>query len=100
MVRSARETRCPARDDVHVRIWMGTTAFDYRATAAAARNLLRDCHRKRWCAIELIPHIVEGQLPRRRLPNERLFLDPQPAVSGQASSGIGPGGRPRRDLCA
>ncbi|PSR70239.1 hypothetical protein C8258_04290 [Nocardia sp. MDA0666] len=62
--------------DVHLRIWLGGTAFDYRATVAAAYQLIRDWQRRRWCAIEFIAHTVEEHLPTRRLPNERLFLGP------------------------
>ncbi|MGW5515651.1 hypothetical protein [Nocardia spumae] len=62
--------------DVHLRIWLGGIAFDYRATVAAAEQLLRDWQRKRWCAIEFMFRTVEEQLPERRLPNERLFLGP------------------------
>lgn len=64
----------PAHGDVHLRIWLGGMAFDYRAGVAAAYNLIRDCQRKRWCAIELMLHTVEECLPETRLPNERLFL--------------------------
>ncbi len=64
-------------NDVHVRIWLGTTAFDYLATAAAARNLIHDWCLRNWYAIELIRENAEGHcsvLPR--LPCERLFLGP------------------------
>ncbi|MGW5107495.1 hypothetical protein [Nocardia sp. NPDC004123] len=79
MLTSAEEARLRAQGDVHVRIWLGGTVFDYRATLAAARNLIHDCRRKCWCAIELIMQEIEESLPEARLPNERLFLDPQPA---------------------
>ncbi|WP_433207357.1 hypothetical protein ACQP1G_21830 [Nocardia sp. CA-107356] len=59
-----------------MRIWLGGTAFDYRATVAAAYNLIRDWQRKRWCAIEFILRAVDECLPETRLPNERLFLGP------------------------
>ncbi|MFF3567658.1 hypothetical protein [Nocardia jiangxiensis] len=64
------------REDMHVRVWVNGMAFDYRAAQGVARNLIRDWHRKRWCAIELIAHTSEGCLPETRLPNERLFLGP------------------------
>ncbi|MBO0852915.1 MAG: hypothetical protein J2P18_04030 [Nocardia sp.] len=70
--------RHPPRGDVHVRIRLGRTTFDYRATVVAALNLVRDCHRKHWCVIELVFHALGESLPEPRLPNERLFLDPQP----------------------
>ncbi len=62
--------------DVHVRIWLGGSAFDYRATITAANHLVQDWHRKRWCAIEFVLDTIEKCLPERRLPNERLFLGP------------------------
>ncbi len=66
----------PARDDVHLRIWLGGTAFDYRAAATTVHNLIRDWQRKRWCAIEIIEHTIGEMLPESRLPNERLFIGP------------------------
>ncbi|PSR69696.1 hypothetical protein C8258_01010 [Nocardia sp. MDA0666] len=78
MLTLAERTRLLSHGDVHVRIWLGRTAFDYRATVAAAVNLIHDCRRKRWCAIEVLLHRIEESLPETRLPNERLFLDPQP----------------------
>ncbi len=66
----------PAHGDAHLRIWLGGTAFDYRAAVAAAHNLIGDWQRKPWCAIELILHTAEECLPETRLPNERLFLGP------------------------
>ncbi|WP_157126225.1 hypothetical protein [Nocardia mikamii] len=66
----------PDGGDVHVRIWLRGMAFDYRATIAAAENLIRDWRRRRWCAIELIRSAVGRSLPEVRLPNERLFLGP------------------------
>ncbi|MEV6099468.1 hypothetical protein [Nocardia sp. NPDC051981] len=77
MLTRAEEARFVAQGDVHVRIWLGGTVFDYRATVAAARNLIHDCRRKCWCAIELIIQEIEESLPESRLPNERLFLDPR-----------------------
>ncbi|MFE3000028.1 hypothetical protein ACFXG4_34135 [Nocardia sp. NPDC059246] len=32
----------PPEGDVHVRIWLADAVFDYRATAAAVRNLIYD----------------------------------------------------------
>ncbi|MEU2031147.1 hypothetical protein [Nocardia amamiensis] len=32
----------PPEDDVHLRIWVADTVFDYTATAAAVRNLVHD----------------------------------------------------------
>ncbi|MGW4533672.1 hypothetical protein ACWEOI_22265 [Nocardia sp. NPDC004340] len=61
-----------------MRIWLGGKAFDYRATLAAALNFIHDCRRRYWCAIELKMHEIEEPLPETRLPNERLFLDPEP----------------------
>lgn len=78
MLTLAEQARLLPRGDVHVRIWLGRTAFDYRATLAAAVNLIHDCRRKRWCAVEVFPHRIDAVLPDKRLPNERLFLDPQP----------------------
>lgn len=66
----------PADGDVHLRIWLGSIAFDYRATVTAAYQLMRDWKRRRWCTIEFIAHTIEGRLPEARLPNERLFLGP------------------------
>ncbi|WP_227983354.1 hypothetical protein [Nocardia spumae] len=66
----------PARGDVHLRIWLNGTAFDYRAAAGAIHNLIRDWQRKRWCAIEIVEHTIEDMLPETRLPNERLFIGP------------------------
>ena len=63
-------------NDVHVRIWLDGTAFDYRTAAAAVDNIVRDWRRKRWCTIELVLGTIEGRLPEIRLPNERLFLGP------------------------
>ena len=62
--------------DVHLRIWLGGMVFDYAASAVAARNLIHDWRRKRWCTIELIRDTVEECLLLRRLPCERLFLGP------------------------
>ena len=66
------EAGSPARD-VHLRIWLGGIAFDYRATATAARNFIRDWQRRHWYAIELILDSHEGFMLLPRLPNERLF---------------------------
>jgi hypothetical protein len=63
-------------DDVHLRIWLNGIAFDYRATVTAARQLIRDWQRRRWCAIEFIVHVAGERLPETRLPNERLFSGP------------------------
>ncbi len=71
-----------AQGDVHVRVWLGATAFDYRARVAAALNLIDDCRRKRWCAVELVRHSIEKHLPETRLPNERLYLDQRPRRTG------------------
>ncbi|MFI9415155.1 hypothetical protein [Nocardia gamkensis] len=64
------------RSCVRLRIWLGDAAFDYAATAVAARNLIHDCTRKRWCAIELIPATAEECLELPRLPYEQLFFGP------------------------
>ncbi|WP_148306798.1 hypothetical protein [Nocardia nova] len=64
----------PACDDVHLRIWLGGRAFDYRAAAAAVHNLIRDWQRRRWCAIEIVENTVADMLPENRLPNERLYI--------------------------
>lgn len=65
-----------AHNDVHVRIWLGGTAFDYRTAAAAVDNIVRDWRRKRWCTLEFVLGTIDGCLPETRLPNERLFLGP------------------------
>ncbi|MFE3054094.1 hypothetical protein [Nocardia sp. NPDC059239] len=78
MLTLAEQARFLAQGDVHLRIWLSGTVFDYRATLDAAQNLIRDCRRKCWCAIELIMQEIEESLPETRLPNERLFRDPQP----------------------
>jgi hypothetical protein len=75
-VRSVGDEAVPADGDVHLRIWLGAIAFDYRASAAAAYHLMRDWQRRRWCAVERIVHSAEEHLPETRLPNERLFLGP------------------------
>lgn len=62
--------------DVHLRIWLGGLAFDYRATVEAAYNFIHDCRRRRWCAIEVILRSGENGLPKNRLPNESLFVGP------------------------
>ncbi|MBY8863442.1 hypothetical protein K7711_43725 [Nocardia sp. CA2R105] len=62
--------------DLHLRIWLTDTVFDYAATAEAARNLVHDWIRKRWCAIELVQEAVEDSWLMPRLPCERLFLGP------------------------
>ncbi|MFD4351604.1 hypothetical protein ACFQ9R_00155 [Nocardia sp. NPDC056541] len=72
----AEQSRFPIQIDVHVRIWLDRTAFDYRATLAAAINLIHDCRRKHWCTVELILSTIGRSLPENRLPNERLFLGP------------------------
>jgi hypothetical protein len=71
----------PSERDVHLRIWLGGMSFDYAATAAAARNLIDDWERTRWCTIEFVRNTVEKCLLLRRLPCERLFLG---AVTAQA----------------
>ncbi|SUA46131.1 Uncharacterised protein [Nocardia africana] len=63
-------------NDVHVRIWLGGRAFDYRTAAAAVDNIVRDWRRKRWCTLEVVLGTIDGRLPETRLPNERLFLGP------------------------
>lgn len=68
--------RSPDRGDVHLRIWLGSTAFDYRTSLIAAANLIHDWRRKHWCSIELFLGTTEEPLPETRLPNERLFLGP------------------------
>ncbi|MFE3262389.1 hypothetical protein ACFXPS_41040 [Nocardia sp. NPDC059091] len=70
------ETWLSPGSDVHLRIWLGDTFFDYAATASAARNLIQDWRRKRWYTIELIRDTVEECLLLPRLPCERLFLGP------------------------
>ncbi len=76
---ATRDRLLPASEsgDVHLRIWLGDTAFDYtaKAAAAAANNLIRDWRRRPWYAIELIQHTHDDRLSLPRLPNERLFLD-------------------------
>ncbi|WP_063063485.1 hypothetical protein [Nocardia violaceofusca] len=64
----------PLGGDVHLRIWLGGTAFDYAAAAEAASNLIRDWRRRPWYAIELVLDVLESRLSLPRLPNERLFL--------------------------
>jgi hypothetical protein len=70
------EARSPFTGDVHVRVWLGGLAVDYRATVAAALNFIRDGQRKRWCAIEFIAHPTSDCPALPRLPCERLFLGP------------------------
>lgn len=83
MLTLAERIRTVTQGDVHVRIWLGKTAFDYRADFAAATNFVHDCRQKHWCAIELLIHRIEDFLPETRLPNERLFCDPQPRRAGR-----------------
>lgn len=66
----------PIEGDVHLRIWLGGRAFDYRATHAAASSFMCEWRRKRKEAIELVMQSIDelGLLPR--LPCERLFHDP------------------------
>ncbi|MEV0364663.1 hypothetical protein [Nocardia fusca] len=78
------ELRSPPAQDVHLRIWLGGIAFDYRAAAMAARTLIEDWQRKRWYAIELLPTSIQKCRLLPRLPNERLFLGP--AATRQTSS--------------
>lgn len=66
----------PGHRDVHLRIWLRGMVFDYRATAAAARNLIQDWHRKHWYTIEFSVRVTDGHLLKNRLPNERLFSGP------------------------
>lgn len=61
-------------DEMHLRIWLGGFVFDYKATAAAVRNLIHDWMRKRWFTIELVCDTIEDRRPLPRLPCERLFL--------------------------
>ncbi|MBH0776330.1 hypothetical protein [Nocardia bovistercoris] len=65
-----------ADKELHVRIWLEGTPFDYVTTAVVLHNLLLDWKRKRWCAIEVVStdRPVRGKLPR--LPCERLFSGP------------------------
>lgn len=65
----------PSEGDVHLRIWLADSVFDYTATVVAARNLIRDWQQNRWCTIELIRD-GEGCRWLPRLPCERLFLGP------------------------
>ena len=62
--------------DVHLRIWLGGTAFDYAFPVAAALGLIDDWTRKPWFTIEFVCGTAEDDLPLRRLPGERLFLGP------------------------
>ncbi|MFF3575047.1 hypothetical protein [Nocardia jiangxiensis] len=66
----------PPEGDVHVRIWLAGVVFDYRATAAAVRNLIHDWRRKHWCTIELIRDAIDAHRLLPRLPCEQLFLGP------------------------
>ncbi|MRH93489.1 hypothetical protein GFY24_39835 [Nocardia sp. SYP-A9097] len=75
-MRPAKNDGFPADSDVHLRIWLGGIAFDYRATVNAAYQLICDWQQRRWCAIEFVEHATEEGLPETRLPNERLFLGP------------------------
>ncbi|MGF6887596.1 hypothetical protein ABIA39_006299 [Nocardia sp. GAS34] len=75
-MRPAGGSGLPEAEDVHLRIWLNGTALDYRATVAAASQLMRDWRQRRWCAIEFIANTVEECMPMTRLPNERLFLGP------------------------
>ncbi|MFF3570098.1 hypothetical protein [Nocardia jiangxiensis] len=70
------ETWFPPGDDVHLRIWLGGTIFDYTVNAVAARNLIDDWSRMRWCTIEFMRHTTEERRLLERLPCERLFLGP------------------------
>ncbi|MFF0452844.1 hypothetical protein [Nocardia africana] len=66
----------PESNDLHLRIWLGGIAFDYRVAATAAAELIHDWERKRWCSMELMASTVEDRMPEARLPNERLFFGP------------------------
>ncbi|MFE2996682.1 hypothetical protein ACFXG4_16885 [Nocardia sp. NPDC059246] len=66
----------PPEGDVHVRIWLADVVFDYRATAAAVRNLIHDWRRKHWFTIELIRATIDDCRLLPRLPCEQLFLGP------------------------
>ncbi len=60
--------------DVHLRIWLRGMPFDYAANVAAARHVIDDWTRYRWCTIELIRSTLDDLRLLPRLPCERLFL--------------------------
>lgn len=64
----------PHQGDVHVRVWLAGVPLDFTATAAAARNFIRECSHRSWCTIELVRSTVEHRSLLPRLPCERLFL--------------------------
>ncbi|MEV5837724.1 hypothetical protein [Nocardia sp. NPDC052112] len=51
---------------------LGGEVFDYRATATAARNFIRDWQQKHSEKIELLADNLDGL---RRMPCERLFFN-------------------------
>ncbi|MET8426296.1 hypothetical protein [Nocardia sp. NPDC004860] len=63
----------PPKSDVHVRIWLAGSIFDYTATAAAVRNLINDWRHQHWCTIELMCDATDDRRLLPRLPCERLF---------------------------
>jgi hypothetical protein len=60
--------------DVQVRIWLSGVAFDYAASASAARTLLNDRKRTNWCSVQLMCATADNLRFLPRLPCERLFL--------------------------
>ncbi|MEW1737911.1 hypothetical protein AB0346_18330 [Nocardia beijingensis] len=59
--------------DVHLRIWMGDTIFDFCATPAAADRFIREWVPRRTEAIELTLRGNSDLCKLPRLPCERLF---------------------------
>ncbi|WP_157126074.1 hypothetical protein [Nocardia mikamii] len=66
----------PSDSDVHLRIWLGDMAFDFRATRAAAHTFFTEWGHRRREAIELVVETLCDPRLLPRLPCERLFHDP------------------------
>ncbi|MEU1548345.1 hypothetical protein [Nocardia sp. NPDC005745] len=60
--------------DIHVRVWMAGLVFDYAVASTAARRVVRDWQKRRWCTIEFLRDTTEGLRLLPRMPCERLFL--------------------------
>ncbi|MGA4792456.1 hypothetical protein [Nocardia sp. AB354] len=77
----------PPNGDMHLRIWLGGLALDFRATRAAALVFFREWSEKRCEAIELITKSLRDISRLPRLPCEELFHNQATPASPRAGCG-------------
>jgi hypothetical protein len=65
----------PAERDVHVAVLLHGVRLDFAACLTAAVVFVRDVCASQWC--EVVSVIADDPRGLPRLPNERLYLEPQ-----------------------